>query len=114
MILGITVLVLLSALISGAGVNLGAEHFPSAIGLFLLAPILFVAGTLIIGIGVAPIFFSLDSMKKIVLPITAVGIGLSVLAYYLYSPSFVPALMLIPVALTLPGWYSLCNIKKDR
>ena len=58
-------------------------------------------GTLGIGIGVAPVFFSLQSMKKLVIPLTGAGIGVSVLAYYLYSPSFVSVLMLIPIALTL-------------
>jgi cytochrome d ubiquinol oxidase subunit II len=60
-----------------------------------------VVGTLCIGIGLAPAFFSLDNLKNIVLPLTVAGIGISVLAYYLYSPSFVSLLMLIPIALTL-------------
>jgi cytochrome d ubiquinol oxidase subunit II len=99
--LGITFLVLLSALISGAGVNLGEGTF--SLGAWVSSPgsLLFVIGTLCIGFGVAPVFFSLNPMKKIVLPLTGAGIGLSVLAYYLYSPSFISILMLIPVALTL-------------
>jgi hypothetical protein len=60
-----------------------------------------VIGTLVIGVGVAPVFYSLSAMKKAVLPVTASGIALSVLSYYLYSPSFVSVWMLIPVALTL-------------
>jgi cytochrome d ubiquinol oxidase subunit II len=93
--------VLLSALVSGAGVNFSNETF--SLGAWVSSPgsLLFVIGTLGIGIGVAPVFFSLKTLKKIVLPLTGAGIGLSVLAYYLYSPSFVSNLMLIPVALTL-------------
>jgi cytochrome d ubiquinol oxidase subunit II len=101
LVLGFTVLVLLSALVSGAGVNFSNETF--SLGAWVSSPgsLLFVIGTLGIGIGVAPVFFSLKTLKKIVLPLTGAGIGLSVLAYYLYSPSFVSNLMLIPVALTL-------------
>jgi len=99
--LGITFLVLLSALVSGAGVNLTERTF--SLGAWVSSPgsLLFVIGTLGIGVGVAPVFFSLNPMKKIVLPLTGAGIGLSVLAYYLYSPSFVSSLMLVPIALTL-------------
>jgi cytochrome d ubiquinol oxidase subunit II len=99
--LGITFLVLLSALVSGAGVNLTEGTF--SLGAWVSSPgsILFVIGTIGIGVGVAPAFFSLDPMKKLVLPLTGAGVGLSVLAYYLYSPSFVSILMLIPIALTL-------------
>ena len=99
--LGITFLVLLSALVSGAGVILTEGTF--SLGAWASSPgsLLFVIGTLGIGVGVAPVFFSLNPMKKIVLPLTGAGVGLSVLAYYLYSPSFVSSLMLVPVALTL-------------
>jgi cytochrome d ubiquinol oxidase subunit II len=99
--LGITFLVLLSALVSGAGVNLTEGTF--SLGAWVSSPgsLLFVIGTLGIGVGVTPVFFSLNPMKKIVLPLTGAGVGLSVLAYYLYSPSFVSSLMLVPVALTL-------------
>jgi cytochrome d ubiquinol oxidase subunit II len=101
LVLGLTVLVLLSALVSGAGVNFSNGTF--SLGAWVSSPgsFLFVVGTLGIGIGVAPVFFSLNPLKKIVLPLTGAGVGLSVLAYYMYSPSFVSGLMLIPVALTL-------------
>jgi len=101
LVLGITVLIILSALISGAGVNFAQKTFSFAAWLSSPGSILFVVGTLGIGIGAAPVFFSLRSMKNRVLPLTGAGIGLSVLAYYLYSPSFVSVLMLIPVVLTL-------------
>jgi cytochrome d ubiquinol oxidase subunit II len=101
LVLGFTVLVLLSALVSGAGVNFSNGTFSLGAWFSSLGSLLFVIGTLGIGVGVAPIFFSLNPLKKIVLPLTGAGVGLSVLAYYLYSPSFVSSLMLIPVTLTL-------------
>jgi cytochrome d ubiquinol oxidase subunit II len=110
--LGITFLVLLSALVSGTGVNLTEGTF--SLGAWFSSPgsLLFVIGTLGIGVGVAPVFFSLNPMKKIVLPLTGAGIGLSVLAYYLYSPSFVSILMLVPVALTLLAGILFVTSKK--
>ena len=99
--LGITFLVLLSALVSGAGVILTEGTFSLGAWVSSSGSLLFVIGTLGIGVGVTPVFFSLNPMKKIVLPLTGAGVGLSVLAYYLYSPSFVSSLMLVPVALTL-------------
>ena len=99
--LGIIVLILLSALVSGAGVNLSQETFQLGTWLFSHGSLLFVVGTLCIGIGLAPVFLSLNSLKNIVLPLTIAGVGISVLAYYLYSSSFVSLLMLIPIALTL-------------
>ena len=99
--LGIIVLIILSALVSGAGVNLSQGTFLLGTWLFSHGSLLFVVGTLCLGIGLAPAFLSLDHMKNLVLPLTVIGIGISVLAYYLYSPSFVSLLMLIPIALTL-------------
>ena len=101
LVLGLTVLVLLSSLVSGAGVDLSKMAF--SLGAWISSPgsLLFVIGTLVIGVGIAPVFYSLSPMKRIVLPVTASGIALSVLSYYLYSPSLVSVWMLIPVALTL-------------
>lgn len=101
LILGLTVLIFLSALISGAGVNL--SDFTFSVGDWIVSPgsLLFIIGTLFIGIGVAPVFFAIDSMKKFVLPLTVLGVGISVLAYYLYSSSFISIFMAIPAVLTL-------------
>lgn len=104
LVLGLAVLVLLSSLVSGAGIDLTKETF--SLGAWVSSPgsLLFVIGTLVIVSGVAPVFYSLIPMREIVLPATTSGIALSVLSYYLYSPSLVSAWMLIPVALTLiPG-----------
>jgi cytochrome d ubiquinol oxidase subunit II len=101
LVLGLAVLVFLSSLVSGAGIDLAEGTF--SLGAWISSPgsLLFVIGTLVIGVGVAPVFYSLSAMKRTVLPVTASGIALSVLSYYLYSPSFVSVWMLIPVALTL-------------
>lgn len=101
LILGIIVLILTSALVSGAGVNLSSGSFQIGSWLFSHGSVLFVVGALLVVTGLVPALFSLGSMKKAVLPLTTAGVGVSVLAYYLYSASFVPLLMLIPVVLTL-------------
>lgn len=99
--LGLTVLVLLSSLVSGAGMDLSSNSFSLLAWISSPGSALFVIGTLAIGVGIAPVFFSLKPMKNIVLPVASVGIIVSVLSYYLYSPSFVSGWMLIPIALTL-------------
>jgi cytochrome d ubiquinol oxidase subunit II len=101
LVLGLTFLILLSALVSGAGVNLTEGTFSLGAWVSSSGSLLFVIGTLVISAGITPVFFSLSSMKGIVMPLIVVGAGLSVLAYYLFSPSFVPSLMWIPVVLTL-------------
>ncbi len=101
LVLGFTILVLLSALVSGAGVNFSAGTFSLGAWVSSSGSILFVVGTLLVGFGVTPVFLAIDHLKKTVLPLTAAGVVISVLAYYLYSESFISALMLIPIALTL-------------
>jgi cytochrome d ubiquinol oxidase subunit II len=102
---GLAVLVAISAIFSGAGVTAPStgSSWAFSIGAWLVSPgsIVFVLGTLLIGIGAAPIFFSLRGMRKYVLPLVAGGVALSLLAYYLYSSSFVSAVTLVPVILTL-------------
>ncbi len=99
--LGIVVLVLLSALVSGAGINLEAGSFAIEGWATSIGSWLFVIGTLGIGIGMAPVFYSLEPLKKIVLPFTIGGIALSVLGYFSFSTSFISAWMIVPVVLTL-------------
>ena len=100
-VVGLAVLMALSALFSGAGVDLAAGSF-SFLG-WVSAPgsLLFLLGTVLIAVGAAPIFYGVTTFRTIVLPGVIAGMGVSILAYYLYSPSLVPGWMLAPVLLTL-------------
>jgi cytochrome bd ubiquinol oxidase subunit II len=101
LVLGIVVLILLSALVSGAGVNLTADTF--SLGAWTSSPgsLVFVLGTLVLGIGLAPVFFDLKSLKKWVLPLGLAGIVLSLGSFYLYSSSLMTVGLLLPTVLTI-------------
>jgi cytochrome d ubiquinol oxidase subunit II len=101
LLLGIVVLILLSSLVSGKGISLSAETF--SLGGWISSPgsLLFVVGALAIGVGLAPVFYSISSMRRITFPITLLGIFLSTLSYYLFSPSLISSWILVPVLLPL-------------
>lgn len=100
LLLGVVVLVLLSSLVSGAGVDLTAGTF--SLGAWAASPgsIPFVVGALLIVLGVGIAFFSLKSLRKVILPVTALGMAVSVASFYMYSSSLFSSWVLIPVILT--------------
>ncbi|HUK80615.1 MAG TPA: hypothetical protein VLU91_08145 [Nitrososphaerales archaeon] len=100
LVLGLVVLVLLSSLVGGQGVDLTSTSF-SIISWATAGNLVFVLGTLVLGVGLAPVFFDLESLRKPVLPLTCTGVALSVFAYWLMSPSLVTTWMVVPVVLTL-------------
>jgi cytochrome bd ubiquinol oxidase subunit II len=114
MIVGIVFLVFLSALVSGKGIDLATDVFSLGAWITSAGSILFVLGTLIIGIGLAPVFFDLEAMKNKVLPFIALGIAVSIGAYYLYLPSFLSPLIVIPSILTLLPAILFVSSKKAR
>ena len=105
LLLGVTVLVLISALVSGAGVLSNPSPLSTVFDLGAWASKagswLFMAGTLLIGMGVAPIFFDIRSLAKRLVPLAIVGVLVSVGSYYEYSSSLVTSYIAVPVLLTL-------------
>lgn len=99
-LLGLVVLVLLSSLVGGQGVNLASGSF-SLFSWATAGSLTFVLGTLVLGVGLAPAFFDLPPLHKFVLPLAAVGVALSVLSYWLMSPGLLTPWMAVPVLLTL-------------
>ena len=99
-VLGLVVLVLLSALVGGQGVNLATGSF-SIISWTTAGSLVFIIGTLLLAVGLAPVFFDLSALRTLVLPLTALGIILSVLSYWLMSPNLLTPWMAFPVLLTL-------------
>lgn len=97
--LGLVVLVFLSALVGGHGVDLHSGSF--SLGAWATAGSLgFVLGALVLGVGLAPVFFDLPSLRKAVLPFTAGGLLISVGAYWLMSPALITTWMSVPVLVT--------------
>lgn len=99
--LGIVVLVMLSSIISGSGVDLASGVFNIGTWLSSGGSYAFILGTLLIGVGLAPVFYGLKPLRFIALPATATGVTLSILSYYLYLPSLVSPMILVPAILTL-------------
>jgi len=99
-VLGLVVLVLLSALVGGQGVNLNTGSF-SITSWVTAGNLVFVFGTLLLAVGLAPVFFDLSALRSLVLPLTSLGMVLSVLSYWLMSPGLLTPWMTAPVLLTL-------------
>jgi cytochrome d ubiquinol oxidase subunit II len=99
-VLGLIVMILLSALVGGQGVDLSAGSF-SVVSWATAGSIVFVFGTLLLAIGLAPAFFDLASLRKLVLPLSGAGVALSVISYWLMSPALLTWWMAAPVLLTL-------------
>ncbi len=99
--LGTVVLVILSSIISGKGVDLATLEFQLGAWLSSGGSYAFIIGTLLIGVGLAPAFFGLKELRFLSLPATFTGVGLSLLSYYLYLPALLSPYIAIPVVITL-------------
>jgi cytochrome bd ubiquinol oxidase subunit II len=101
LLLGISVLILLSSLVSGKGIVGLTSAF--SFGDWISSPgsLAFLAGTLVIGVGLAPVFFGLKALRWKYFPLTVLGVVISIGAYYLYSPSLVSYWIAIPAVLTV-------------
>ncbi len=100
LVLGLVVLVLLSSLVGGQGVSLATGSF-SMISWATAGSLVFVAGTLLIAMAFAPVFFDLPPLRGLVLPLAAVGVALSLLSYWLMSPGLLTPWVAVPALLTL-------------
>ncbi len=114
LLLGVVVLVLMSALVSGEGVDLKAGTFSLADWIYSPGSLPFVIGALLIGVGLAPVFYSLSPFRKFVLPMAAVGILVSILSLYLYSPSLISSWVVVPILLTLAAAFLYLTHKTDK
>lgn len=99
-VLALVVLVLLSSLVGGQGVDLASRSF-SLVSWATAGSLAFVLGTLVLGVGLAPVFFDLPPLRKYVLPLAGAGVLLSVFSYWLMSPGLVTRWMAVPILLTL-------------
>jgi cytochrome bd ubiquinol oxidase subunit II len=104
-LLGVTALILLSSLVSGAGVLSNPNPLGTAFNFLAWASKtsswLFVLGTLLIGVGLAPVFFDVKPLAKKYFIFTIIGVAISIGAYYAYSPGLVTAYIAIPSLLTI-------------
>lgn len=100
-LLGVVAVLMLSAIVSGVGVDLVSMSFSVASWAASPASIPYLLGVLVIGVGLAPVFYDLGRLRRLTLPITTVGVGVEAAALYVYSASFLSAYFLVPVVLTI-------------
>jgi cytochrome bd ubiquinol oxidase subunit II len=100
-LIGVVVVVILSAIVSGAGVDLTTMTF-SAWG-WLTAPgsVLYLVGVLLIAGGLAPVFYGVEALRRWSVPLTTLGVLVEVGALGLYARSFLTWALLVPAALTV-------------
>ena len=100
-LIGVVVLIVLSAIVSGAGVDLTTLSF--SLGGWLGNPgsVLYVLGAVVIAVGLAPVFYALEPLRRLTLPLTVVGVLVEAGALYLYASSFLTATFLVPAVLTI-------------
>ncbi len=100
-LVGVIALVVLSALVSGKGINLSGGVFSIPDWISSPGSLVFIIGTLVLGIGLAPAFFNLKTLRMRGFILTVLGVAISIAAYYLYSSSLLSYLIIIPSALTI-------------
>ena len=100
-ILGLIVLAILSSIIGGAGIDIAGGTFSFSGWIGSPGSLLFIVGTLLIGLGLAPVFYGIKSFGFLSFPSTISGIFLSLLAYFFYLPSLLTLYIAIPVVLTI-------------
>lgn len=99
-LIGLAVLVVISGIVSGVGVDL--SNFSFSLGTWLTNPgsLLYVVGVLLIGVGLAPIFYDVAMLRRLTVVFTTVGLLVEASALYLYSSSFLSGWFLVPAVLT--------------
>lgn len=100
-VLGLIVLVIVSVIISGAGVDLTAGTLSILQWLTSPGSVLFIVGALFIGLGLAPVFYNIKAFGFLSIPATTAGVILSLISYALYDTALLTPYLVIPVVLTL-------------
>ncbi len=100
-LLGLMVLYILSGVIGGYGVDLQAMNVSVAAWISNPADILFIIGTVVILVGLAPVFYGAKDLRKASLLFSITGIVISVVSLYLFKFSALSAIVVVPVILTL-------------
>ena len=101
LLLGVVAVVILSAIVSGVGVDLASLSFSATTWLTSPASIPYLLGVVVIGVGLAPVFYDLPAMRRLSVPLTVIGVAVEAVALYVYSSSFLSGYFLIPALLTI-------------
>ncbi len=101
LLLGIVVVIMLSAIVSGAGVDLTALTFSFTGWVTDPGSIPYLLGVLILGVGLAPVFYDISELRRWTLPLTTLGVVIEAVALDLYASSFLTWVFLVPAGLTV-------------
>lgn len=101
LLIGVVVLYILSGIIGGYGVSLSDLNVSLVTWLSHPADILFIIGTVIILLGLAPVFFGVKELAGMSMLFTSVGVVISVITVYLFEGSGISPMVIIPTILTL-------------
>jgi len=100
LLIGVVVVMILSAIVSGAGVDLTTMSFSLAGWVGAPGSLLYLVGVLLIAVGLAPIFYALEARRRWTVPLTALGVLVEVGALGLYARSFLTWPLVVPALLT--------------
>ncbi|MEM0157059.1 MAG: hypothetical protein QXN26_03210 [Thermoplasmataceae archaeon] len=114
LLLGLVVLVIITGIIGGNGIDLSKLTFSVSAWAGNAASWLFIIGALLIAVGLAPVFYDLAPLKKLVVPFTIIGLVVSVVSLDLFKHGSLPLLVIIPIilALLVPVLYYVPNTVK--
>jgi len=100
-LIGAVVVLILSTIVSGAGIDLGTLSF--SLGSWLTNPgsLPYLLGVVVLAAGLAPIFYGVTELRRWALPVTALGIVLETVALYAYSRGFITGWFVVPAVFTL-------------
>jgi cytochrome d ubiquinol oxidase subunit II len=99
--IAVSVLIVLSAIISGAGVNLATMTFSLWGWVTAAGSLPYLLGVVLIAVGLAPVFYDIAPLRRLSLPFTLVGVAVEAGALYLYSSSFLSGWFAIPALFTI-------------
>lgn len=100
-LIGVVVLYVLSAVISGYGIDLTALSINLLTWFSHAADILFVIGAVIILVGLAPVFYGAKDLSKIGLIFTVIGVVISSVSMVLFNPEGLSWMLALPIVLTI-------------
>lgn len=99
--IGIVVVIILSAIVSGAGVTLSTLSFSIVGWITNPGSLPYLLGVLVIGVALAPVFYGIEGLRRWTFPLASLGVGIEGAALYLFSPSFLSSWFLVPAVLTV-------------
>lgn len=100
-LMGLVVLYILSGLIGGYGVSLSPFNVNFVTWISHPADLLFIIGTVVILVGLAPVFFGVRDLANMSLLFTTIGTIISAVTVYLFEGNGISWLVVFPIVLTI-------------